>query len=77
MLRFKFDIDSDSLRYDRDTHTVTMTVQPLVAAYDEAALIQMGWGVMASCRAVQRLVMTVAMDDVAVALDRLPLRRVA
>jgi len=77
VLRFKFDIDSDSLRYDRDHRAVSMTVQPLVADYDEAALIQMGWGIMASCRAVRRLVVTVELEDVGTTLDRLPLRRVA
>ncbi|ADH89302.1 hypothetical protein Snov_2004 [Ancylobacter novellus DSM 506] len=77
MLRYKFDIDADSLAYDGHTNALAMTVRPLVASYDEGALFQFGWGVMAGCRQLRRLVVKVELEDTASALGRLPLRRVA
>lgn len=77
MLRYKFDIDADSLAYDGHINALAMTVRPLVASYDEGALFQFGWGVMAGCRQLRRLVVKVELEDTASALGRLPLRRVA
>lgn len=77
MLRYKFDIDPDSLAYDGQSRTLTMTVHPIVVSYDEGALFQLGWGVMSGCHQLRRLVVQVVPQDAASALDRLPLRRVA
>lgn len=77
MLRYKFDIDADSLAYDGNTKALAMTVHPLVASYDEGALFQFGWGVMAGSRQLRRLVVKVELEDTASALDRLPLPQVA
>lgn len=77
MLRYKFDIDPDSLSYDGQSRTLAMTVHPIVASFDEGALFQLGWGVMAGCRQLRRLVVKVEHDDTASALDKLPLRQVA
>jgi len=77
MLRYKFDIDANNLAYDAHAKSLAMTVHPLVASYDEGALFQFGWGVMAGCRQLRRLVVNVELEDTASALDRLPLRQVA
>ncbi|ADH89260.1 hypothetical protein Snov_1960 [Ancylobacter novellus DSM 506] len=73
MLDRKFDIDCSNLRFDRDTRALVVTVQPLAPEYDEAALVALGWGVMAGCPELRRLVIEVEVDDGAV----VPLRRVA
>lgn len=78
MIAAKFDIDSSSLVYDRHTRALAMTVQPIVAEYDESALLMQGWGVMAGCPELRRLVVTVEVDDdVAVPLRAMPMRRAA
>lgn len=69
----KFDISCKKLRFDRETRALAMTVQPLAPDYDEAALIRLGWGVMAGCPELRRLVIEVEVDDGTV----VPLRRVA
>lgn len=78
MIAAKFDIDSSSLVYDRHSRTLAMTVQPIVTEYDECALVMQGWGVMAGCPELRRLVVTVEVDDdVAVPLRPMPMRRAA
>ncbi|MDF2621194.1 MAG: hypothetical protein K0S00_3853 [Xanthobacteraceae bacterium] len=77
VLNYKFDIEPNSLAYDGYAKTLAMTVHPMVANYDEGALFQFGWGVMAGCRQLRRVVVKVELEDTASALGRLPLRRVA
>ena len=45
--------------FDAATRTLEMTVQPLLPSYDEAALLVHGWGVLAGCKGLRRLVVTV------------------
>jgi len=59
MLARKFDIDDSSIAFDGETGTLTMTVHPVLATYDEAALLVHGWGVIAGCKGLRRLVVTV------------------
>lgn len=73
----KFDINCGKLRFDRETRALAMTVQPIVAEYDEAALIRLGWGVMAGCPELRRLVIEVEVDDGAVSQNQTATKRAA
>lgn len=77
MLARKFDIDGTSLAYDRGTRQLAVTVQPIVPDYDEAALVALGWGVMAGCPELRRLVIDVEFDDVALPLNSAAMKRAA
>jgi len=59
MLARKFDVDDSSIAFDRDTGALIMTIEPASDTYDEAALLLHGWGVLAGCKALRRLVVTV------------------
>jgi hypothetical protein len=56
---------------------LAVTVQPIVPEYDEAALVALGWGVMAGCPELRRLVIEVDLDDVAVSLNETGMKRAA
>ncbi|WP_018387071.1 hypothetical protein [Ancylobacter sp. FA202] len=73
MLAHKFDIDSSSLSFDRQQGRLAMKLQPVVPDYDEAAVLVHGWGVMAGCPQVRRLVVDVVEVD-AVPLPSMPAR---
>jgi hypothetical protein len=77
MLARKFDIDSTSLAYDRGARQLVVTVHPIIPEYDEAALMQLGWGVMAGCPELRRLVIEVEVDDGAVSLNQAAMKRAA
>ncbi|MDF2809696.1 MAG: hypothetical protein K0S56_727 [Microvirga sp.] len=77
MLARKFDIDGTSLAYDRGARQLALTVQPIVPDYDEAALVALGWGVMAGCPELRRLVIDVELDDVALPLNSTAMKRAA
>ncbi len=70
MLARKFDIDDSSIAFDRDTGALTMTVEAASDAYDEVALLVHGWGVLAGCKALRRLVVTVVTPAEQVAVCR-------
>lgn len=59
MLARKFDIDDQKLAFDRETGTLWISVNPVVVEYDEAALLVYGWGVIAGCEGLRRLVVQV------------------
>lgn len=77
MLARKFDIDSTSLVYDRGARQLAVTVQPIVPEYDEAALVALGWGVMAGCPELRRLVIEVDLDDFTASLNQAAMKRAA
>lgn len=77
MLPQKFDIDSTSLAYDRGARQLAVTVHPIIPEYDEAALMQLGWGVMAGCPELRRLVIDVDLDDVTASLSHAAMKRAA
>lgn len=77
MLARKFDIDSTSLNYDRGARQLAVTVQPIIPEYDEAALVALGWGVMAGCPELRRLVIEVEVDDLAAPLGQAAMKRAA
>lgn len=77
MLTRKFDIDGTSLVYDRGARQLAVRVQPIVPDYDEAALVALGWGVMAGCPELRRLVIDVELDDVALPLNATAMKRAA
>ncbi|WP_428030375.1 hypothetical protein [Ancylobacter sp.] len=62
MLAHKFDVDSSSIAFDRQHGRLAMKLQPIVPTYDEAAAIIYGWGVMAGCPDIRRLVVDIEVD---------------
>lgn len=62
MLARKFDVDSSSIAFDRQRGHLAMTLRPLIPAYDEAAALAHGWGVMAGCPDIRRLVVNLEVD---------------
>jgi len=77
MLARKFDIDSTSLNYDRGARQLAVTVQPIIPEYDEAALVALGWGVMAGCPELRRLVIEVEVDDMVAPLGQAAMKLAA
>ncbi len=58
-----FDVDTSSIAFDRRSGHLAMTLRPLTPAYDEAAALVHGWGVMAGCPDVRHLVVNLEVDE--------------
>ena len=64
MLERRFGIDEESIELDVKTWTMRVNIHPLAHDYDEARLIQLGWEWIAKWKKLERLEVTVVVEDV-------------
>ena len=63
VLATKFDVDPSEVAFDENAQSLEMTVRPLLSIYDEAALIWLGWGLMAGSLKARRLAISIEPEE--------------
>lgn len=64
MLETSFGIDEESMEFDVHSSTLRVNIYPRARDYDDVRMLQLGWDLLHNWKNLERLEVTVVLDDV-------------
>jgi len=64
VLETSFGIDEESMEFDVHSSTLRVNIYPRARDYDDVRMLQLGWDLLHNWKNLERLEVTVVLDDV-------------